>query len=219
MASQIGEKEVFSLIGGAAGQTRLLHIYYDDWMMRKARVIDSDKATQLYRIEAKTCKPQMRIYHAASSPSSRPSSSSSADTQQFAEVVFPYWTCTRIDVVLDGQTMALSLNSMWRSARSFTSAVTGQRMTWKRYGGMMANPLNLYLADEQGNTVARFLPVNWAKRKAGKLELQGAAAENGPLMDEAVVTGFAVAQYAALSIRGSTAGTASAAGVAAAVAS
>ncbi|RMZ81527.1 hypothetical protein DV737_g2445, partial [Chaetothyriales sp. CBS 132003] len=85
----IGEQEVYSLVGAAAaGKTRLLHVYYDDWLMRKARVTDSDAA-------------------------------------QVDKVVFPYWTCTRIEVVLEGQTIELCQDSMWRSARSFTSTIIG----------------------------------------------------------------------------------------------
>ena len=173
---------------------RLLHVYYDDWKMKSIRVLDSDKTTLLYSIDLKSRKPHMRIH-------------SGSSNSQIGEINF-HLLGTRIEGTLDSRDISLTPQGFTKKIYDYTSSTfPNTTLSWKPQS-KWSNPLNLVLLDANAMPVARFMPVNWSKKKAGKLELLGSSAVTGPMMDEVVVTGLAVAQYKAQRMR--TAGAASA---------
>ena len=183
---------------------RLLHVYYDDWLLRSAKVLDADKTTLMYTIDLKCRKSNMKIH-------------SSASNSQVGEVKF-HLLSSRIDTTVHSQEISLTSQGCSKQAYSYTSPARGHTtLSWKarsRWG----NPLNLILFDESGLPLARFQPASWAMKKAGKLELLGSSSESGQLMDEVVVTGLAVAQLRHQQMMATYGGSSAASSVAAALA-
>ena len=160
---------------------RLVHIYYNDWLMKGAKIFDSDKTTPLYNISLRCRKPHLRI------------TSGSSDCE-IGEVRF-HWFKRRIDVILHSQQIPMNAQGGCKSTYSYESPTLGHAtLSWKLQS-KWKDPLRMILLDANDTPVARFEPTYRAKRKAGKFELYGSSAEPGPMMDEVVVTGLAVAQY------------------------
>ena len=96
-----------------------------------------------------------------------------------------------IDFEIHGQ--AFSLNHKWVSKKELSHTSPTLTGTWRSKNYFRAFDFECF--DENSMTLARFLASGWSVKKVGRIELFGDAS-SGVLMDEIVITGLAIAQYA-----------------------
>ncbi|KAL6720335.1 hypothetical protein ACLMJK_002256 [Lecanora helva] len=164
-------------------QSRVLHIYREGITHRHARIVDSDKQTQLYRVDMNSggcfsSKPHLKIY-------------ASATGNQVGTVTFHTWSSS-MDLTIQGRPVLLKKSGFMTSAHEFNSIATGGSFKWKKDG--MFSGGNLLCLDQQDQLIARFRICNWAMSKEGKFELSPGV--NGMLMDEIVTSGIAMVEWA-----------------------
>lgn len=161
---------------------RLLHLYNQGTSRRVVRVLDSDNATPLYTINANrgglfSSKPHMTVQNVT--------------TGAMVGTVNFHSMSSTIDVQIHGKTMLLDRVGLFSREREFRSATCVQTFKWKRDG--MSSGGNLKCVDQSDQVVATFEAKTWATKKDSKFEL--AATVQGPLIDELMVTGVAIAEY------------------------
>lgn len=178
-------------------QSRVLHVYHQGLTHRTTQILAADKSTVLYNIKTSSCchfssKPHVTVYDAAGA--------------QIATVTF-HSLSQKIDLVIHGEPILFAPSGHFTSAHEWTSLATAattarglgaekekgeagvpRRFTWKcdKWHG-----LDMVCRDERKEAYARFDSSTWAMHKEGKFEM-GPAVDDGALMDEMVVTGFAM---------------------------
>ncbi len=163
---------------------RVLHIYHEGLTRRHARILDSDKSTPLYRIDANSgglfsSKPHVKISVASTGA-------------QVGTVTF-HSMSSDIDLTIHNQPIILEKSGFLTSAHEFHSLATGGSLKWKR-DGMFSNG-DMVCLDQAEQLIARFQISNWAFKKEGKFEL-GPGVDD-VLMDEVVTSGVAMVEYRA----------------------
>ncbi len=176
---------------------RLLHIYYEDKWLRKIHVLDSDKSTLLYDIETNRLKRPDMIIH----------SGTNNDTIGTVKI---HAFKTRIETCIHDQDIELTAGSWMKGDYSYESRILqNSKMTWEPQRKLQ--PLDMVLLDDKAMPVARFIPTDFAMKKAGKIELIGESANDPRVVDEIVVTALAIMQFRHIQQRGAMAATAASA--------
>jgi hypothetical protein len=174
------------------GDIRTLHVTYDNyWSLHTTIHVTTTSTgttaippTELYTIEARHRKPQMRIYSHSHSPGNT----------EIATVDY-HALKTRIDVTLRGRQITLD-SAAWNLNRqySYTSAALGgEKMTWRPRRKL--DDLKLVLLNGRGVAIARFKPEYWGKKRGGVLELMPDCWATDALMEEVLVVALAVVNY------------------------
>lgn len=176
---------------------RLLHVYYEDKWLRKIHVLDSDKSTLLYDVETNRLKRPDMIMR-------------SPTTHETMGTVKIHAFRTRIETCINDQDIEMTMGSWMKGDYSYESrALQNAKMTWQPQRKLQ--PLVMVLLDDKAMPVAKFIPVCFAMKKAGKIELLGEAAHDSRVVDEIVVTALAIMQYRHIQQRGTMAATAASA--------
>lgn len=161
---------------------RLLHVYHKGWYHRKTTILDSDKVTPLYTIDANdgtvfSSKPHMKIYNAS--------------TNSIIGTVCFHWVSLSIDLEIHGTPVDFKRAGLFSYTHVFRSPSTGRTFSWKRDGFFSGGDLKCI--DDKDQRCAGFECSSWAMKKDGKFEL--APRVQGPLMDELVITGIAEVEF------------------------
>ena len=162
-------------------ESRTLQVEYDTYWNQHTtiRVTDSISAQELYTIEARHRKPQMRILSCASNT-------------ELATVAFHALT-TRIDMTLNGQPLVLESGG-WNTRYSYNSlASSGEPMTWRPRKKL--DDLNMVLLNGQGLAIARFKPDYKGSKRGGSLELLAECWKTDHIWEEVVVVALVVIHY------------------------
>ncbi|KIW64174.1 hypothetical protein PV04_09127 [Phialophora macrospora] len=173
------------------GEMRTLHVTYDNyWSLHTTIHVTTASTgntstgtspTELYTIEARNRKPQMRI-HAPGAP---------PDTE-IATVDY-HALKTRIEVTLRGRQFTLD-SASWNRQYSYASAALGgEKMTWRPRSKI--DDLKLVLLNARGVAIARFRPEYWGRKRGGVLELMPECWATDALMEEVLVMALAVINY------------------------
>ncbi|OCT44872.1 hypothetical protein CLCR_06264 [Cladophialophora carrionii] len=166
------------------GDTRKLQVQYDGYWdlhttIRVTTADNLDVPTELYTVDARHRKPQMRIR-------------SPARNVEVATVVF-HFTKTRIDVTLHGRQFSLESGRM-NTRYSYTSGPTGgEKLTWQPRKKL--DPLNMVLLNGRGGAIARFKPEYWGSKRGGVLELLPECWTTDAMMEEVLVVALAVIHW------------------------
>ena len=149
---------------------------------RHARIMDSDKQTQLYRIDENSgglfsAKPHIKIFAANTGA-------------QVGTVTFRKMS-SDMDLTVHDRPTILNRPSFMTYAHEFQSVATGASFKWKRDGVFSGG--DMLCLDQREQLVAKFLMANWAMKKGGKFELSPGV--NGMLMDEIVTSGIAMVEW------------------------
>jgi hypothetical protein len=178
------------------GDIRTLHVTYDNyWSLHTTIHVTSASTSttaitppmELYTIEARNRKPQMRIYSNSHSHSHSPGNG----TTEIATVDY-HALKTRIDVTLRGRQITLD-SPAWNLNRQYTytsAALGGETMTWRPRRKL--DDLKLVLLNGRGVAIARFQPEYWGKKRGGVLELMPDCWATDALMEEVLVVALAV---------------------------
>ncbi len=161
---------------------RVLHVYHEGFTHRRVQILDSDKRTPVYRINANSgglfsSKPHLRIYEAATD-------------SEIATITF-HSISSDIDMTIQNRPILLSKSGFFTSAHGFQSLATGGSFKWKSDGVFSCG--DMICLDEREQLVARFKSSGGAMKKEGKFELGEGV--NGVLMTEVVVSGIAMYEY------------------------
>ncbi|PYH82735.1 beta-lactamase/transpeptidase-like protein [Aspergillus uvarum CBS 121591] len=163
-------------------QTRSLNVDFTSWTGKHLEVTEGlpNQSTLVYAADLNFCKPHM-IFQATGS------------ARLPATVNFHSFSRS-IDVSVNGHQIAFKPHGVFKYEASFQSpALNGRVLTWKN--PKYLNPAYLECRDEHGAVVATFIPNRgWTMTKAGRLELD-LRLPSGPVTDEVVVTGLALAYY------------------------
>lgn len=176
---------------------RLLHIYYEDKWLRKVHVLDSDKSTLLYDVETNRLRRSDMIMR-------------SPMTNETIGTVKIHAFRTRIETCIHDQDIGMSMGSWMKGDYSYESrALQNAKMTWEPQRKLQ--PLDMVLLDDKAMPVSKFIPVGFAMKKAGKIELLGEVTRDPSVVDEIVATALAIMQYRHIQQRGTMAATAASA--------
>jgi hypothetical protein len=177
-AAQVGGPE------SSLGQTRTLTIQFDNLKWRKATVLDSERKTELYRVESHVRNPQIIMHSLLENVPSAEST---------GEATF-HTLSSRIDIRLHGQEIELNSRGFLKDGYTYVSrARPGATMTWKSKSKL--NYLELVCLDERAIPVARTSFPSWSLTSAGTIELAGEeTVKRGREMDEIILTGLAMMQ-------------------------
>ncbi|PYI28974.1 beta-lactamase/transpeptidase-like protein [Aspergillus indologenus CBS 114.80] len=163
-------------------RTRSLTVDFTSWTGKHLEVTEGlpNQRTLVYAADLNFRKPHM-IFQATGS------------ARLPATVTFHSFSRS-IDVSVNGHQIAFKPHGLFKYEASFQSpALNGRVLTWKNPKYM--NPAYLECRDEHGAVVATFIPNRgWRMTKAGRLELD-LRLPSGPVTDEVVVTGLALAYY------------------------
>ena len=161
---------------------RTLHVNYGNWNSSRYAILDTDEHTPLYDLKTGLTKPQM-TFSAAAAASSSPETT-------LATVTF-HTLHTHIDALVNDRPIKLTTHRSLKSLYTYASpALQGAVLTWKS-----RNTSNdLECVDEKGLVVARF-HFKMSMKKAGRLEIMDARAQDGDGLEEMMVTGLAFAYY------------------------
>lgn len=184
---------------GQQSAPRILHVYHEGFTHRRVQILDSDKQTPVYRIDANSgglfsSKSHLRIHEAATNA-------------EIATITF-HSMSSDIDMAIQNRPILLSKSGFLTSAHEFRSLATGGSFKWKSDGVFSLG--DMVCLDEREQLVARFESCAWAMKKAGKLELSGGI--NGVLMTEIVISGIAMIEYMRRKRKSSSAAAGSAGG-------
>ncbi|EXJ55642.1 hypothetical protein A1O7_08571 [Cladophialophora yegresii CBS 114405] len=171
---------------GSPSDARKLHVQYDDYWnlhttihVTTANNTNPNVPTELYTIDARHRKPQMRIR-------------SPAQNIEVATVVF-HMLKTRIDVTLRGRQFSLE-SARLNMQYSYTSrAMGGEKLTWRPRKKL--DPLNMVLLNGRGVAIARFKPEYWGSKRGGLLELLPECWTTDDTMEEVLVVALAVVHW------------------------
>jgi hypothetical protein len=167
-------------LGSLPNSSRTLHIYCDGHTRRKLRVLGDDKGTELYTATMKPRKPNMIVR--------KESANTDIGTVNY------HTLSTRIDITVAGQTLSLTSRGWTQRHYQFDSpAFSNAKLTWRAQSKI--DEMNMALLDDRDMPVARFIPVDWAMKKTGKIEFLNERVTNEELMDEIVVTALAIWNY------------------------
>ncbi|PWY95417.1 hypothetical protein BO94DRAFT_226842 [Aspergillus sclerotioniger CBS 115572] len=157
--------------------TRSLNVDFTSWTGKHLEVTEGD--TLVYSADLNLRKPHM-VFQATGS------------ARLPATVSFHAFT-RAIDIDINGRQIPFKPRGTFEYEVPFDSPTVGSVFTWRNPHSM--KPWDLECRDEQGTVVARFIPsTSWSRTKAGRLELDGLLG-SGPIIDEVVVTGLALAYY------------------------
>jgi len=161
---------------------RILHVYREGFTNRHILILDSDKRTPIYRIDANSgglfsSKPHLRVHEAATNT-------------EIATITF-HSVSSDIDIVIRNRPILLSKPGVFKSAHEFQSPATGGSFEWKSDGIFSGG--DMICLDDRKQLVARFEKSAWAMKKKGKFELSGGI--TGELMTEIVISGIARVEY------------------------
>ncbi|PYH43744.1 uncharacterized protein BP01DRAFT_358187 [Aspergillus saccharolyticus JOP 1030-1] len=162
--------------------TRSLNVDFTSWTNKHLAVTEgpSGAATLVYAADLNCRKPHM-IFQATGS------------ARLPATVNFHAFSRS-IDVTVNGHQIAFKPHGLFKYEAAFESpALGGPVLTWSNPKYM--NPAYLECRDAHGVVLARFIPHRgWTMTKAGCLEIDPQV-PSGPVTDEVVVTGLALAYY------------------------
>ncbi|KAI9794101.1 MAG: hypothetical protein M1833_000466 [Piccolia ochrophora] len=164
----------------AQATSRTLHVYYENWTASLVRIMDTDNVTKLFKAKCQLTKPHLSI--------------ASAQTAATVGTAVYHILSSRIDTTVRGfQICMRPCATLGRRSYVYSSPTRrGANTRWSSQG----DNLDLVCLDERGVPLARFRASNWSMRKWGTLELIGPIAnDGGPVMEEIVVTGLAMAEY------------------------
>ena len=165
-----------------AGGRRLLHMYHEGWTRKKIQILDSDKVTPLYTVQANrgsffSSKPHITIQNALTGA-------------VVGTVTFQHMSRS-IDLQIHGEEVTFDKPKVFTTSHIFRSVATGRNITWKRDGILSGG--DLICINEEDQVYATFEINAWAAHKDGKFEL--GADIQGPLMDEIMVSGLAAVEF------------------------
>ncbi|PYI05502.1 hypothetical protein BO78DRAFT_145023 [Aspergillus sclerotiicarbonarius CBS 121057] len=160
---------------------RTLNVDFTSWTGKHLEVTEGDatQSTLVYAADLNFRKPHM-VFQATGS------------ARLPATVIFHAFSRT-IDIDINGHQIPFKPRGTFKYEVAFESpALGGKVLTWRNPHYM--KPMDLECRDEQDTVIARFIPNNsWSRTKAGRLDL--GPLDSGPLTDEVVVTGLALAYY------------------------
>ncbi|RAL14724.1 uncharacterized protein BO97DRAFT_404203 [Aspergillus homomorphus CBS 101889] len=184
----------------AVAPNRVLNVDFTSWTGKHLEVTEGDSSspnkTLVYAADLNFRKPHM-VFQATGS------------ARLPATVNFHAFS-RAIDVNINGHEIAFKPKGMLKYEAPFESpALGGKVLRWKN--PKYSNPSYLECSDEHDTVIAKFVPSSaWKLTKAGHLELDGRL-PTGPLTDEVVVTGLALAYYIMVQTRGASGASAAAA--------
>jgi hypothetical protein len=116
----------------------------------------------------------------------------SANTE-IGTVNFHTFSC-RIDTTIGGQILSLTSRGWAGRHYEFDSPSFGNtKLAWKAQRKI--DELNMALLDDRDMPIAKFIPVDWAMKKTGKIEILNDRVTTEEMMDEIVVTALAIWNY------------------------
>lgn len=161
-------------------EIRTLNVQYDTyWNLHTTiHLRDSDQGNELYTVEARNRKPQMKIH-------------SHANNTEMATAIF-HNLKTRIDMNLRGQEFSLQSGG-WQTRYSYTSPLTGENMTWRPRKRL--DDLNMVLLNGSGLAIARYVPRYKGSKRGGTLELLPECWKSEQMWEEVIAIFLAVSHY------------------------
>lgn len=160
--------------------TRILHLYRKGMTGYKAHILDSDKQTVLYEINIKSLgSPSISLYRGPSHGNSQGALVGTANFHNFSRTT---------DIKIGNSAIIpLRAEGIFTSSRMFDS-ILGP-LKWQ-HDGVFSKTLSLVNA--RGEWIARFQTVT-AVSKWGRFEIAPGTPQGGErLLDEIVLTGFAI---------------------------
>lgn len=143
-----------------ASPTRTLHLTFDNWKWSKLTICDSDKTTQLYRVECHTFRKPHLVMHRTDAPPGAPNAGE-GDMHTLT---------SRVDIRLHGQPFEFrSLGALKDGFYYNSPTLNGAKMIWKSKSRF--SYFDLICLDPTGAIVARIEWANMSLTKLGKLEL------------------------------------------------
>jgi len=181
----------------AQSPSRTLQVEYPSWKSSGVSVIDSGTGTTVLSTTG------MRIR--------KPHMTFTSPEGELGTATFHTFS-PKIDFQVRGQ--SFTVNYKWAAKRELRHASPSFNGQWKSRSYFHA--FDFECLDENSMPLARFSSKSWALKKVGAIELFGKAS-SGPVMDEILVTGLAIAEYArTYNATVASSGAAAAAGAAAA---
>ncbi|KAH0842964.1 hypothetical protein AYO21_03321 [Fonsecaea monophora] len=163
-------------------ESRTMYVEYADYWNQHTTisVLDTDKTTTMYTVDARYRKPQMRIH-------------SNTTNAEVATVDFHSLT-TRMDLKFRGQPLTLESSGFMATQHWWASPeLGGEKMTWKPRSKI--DDLNIVLLDGQGIAIARYKPNYKSMKRGGSLEMLAPCWRSEALMEEVIVMLLAVVHY------------------------
>ncbi|KAJ9652374.1 hypothetical protein H2198_008378 [Neophaeococcomyces mojaviensis] len=183
-------------------ETRELFIAYDDWKCRSVTIVtfNGDCPTTIYTVDLHMRKPNVVIRSASPVPTT------------IANISFHSFMA-KVDIEcypesLDTHGITLQPKSAWSIKREYTycsPSLNNAVMTWQSLGSVM-KPYDFVLLDNSAMPLAQFIAAGSRfildPKKIGKIELMPSIADKKDIVDEIVVTIFAIAQFFITQSRG-----------------
>lgn len=169
--------------GSIANPARTLHIYLDGMTHRKLTVMDQDKRTPLYAVQANfgsslfSSKPHMKIFRGTDTSGAYIGSAS-----------FHTMSST-IDLEIHGRAVELVHDGIMTRTHRFTSS---EGMVFWKGDGMFGTDLKLQT--RQKIIFARFDNAAFSMAKQGKLEIAQRDISEA-MLDEIVISGLAMIEH------------------------
>ena len=168
-----------SVTGNLTPPTRLLHMYHT---RSCASIVDSDKKTPLYRVQAGkgglfNSEPHIIVF--------------ATGTNALVGTIRYHSMSGSIDITTYNRSVRLKKSSHFSSAHEFLSQGGQNVLKWRKDG--MISHGNMLCLDKSKQVVSRYRRSRWARKKYGKFELSPQV--KGILMDEIVVSGSAMVWY------------------------
>ncbi|KIW33859.1 uncharacterized protein PV07_00675 [Cladophialophora immunda] len=162
-------------------ESRTLHIEYKDYWSQHTtiRVLDADKTTDVYTVDARYRKPQMTIR-------------SNASNAEVATVDF-HTLSTRIDAKLHGRPVSLESSGLTRTYSYASPELGGEKMTWTPRKKI--DDLNMVLLNGQGLAIARYKPNYKGSKRGGSMEMLAPCWRSEEFMEEVITMFLAVMHY------------------------
>ncbi|KAL2826427.1 hypothetical protein BDW59DRAFT_160948 [Aspergillus cavernicola] len=174
--------------------SRSLHIDFTGWTQKPLRITDGGpNGPVVYTVDLTNRKPEMKVF--------------AADEHQA-----PFATATlnvsssKIEIQLYNHDITMSVKSRLKKEGIYESpSLENAPLMWKSRSMKL---FDFELRDGNSIPLAQFNPhPSWSLRKAGRLDCFGPSVSNGQLMEEIMVTAFALIHSTNIQLEAATAGT------------
>ncbi|KAL4781107.1 hypothetical protein BJX76DRAFT_24503 [Aspergillus varians] len=158
--------------------SRSIYVDFTGWSQKIIHVADgSPSGATIYTVDLASQKPQMKFFAAGES------------TTPLATVVVR--ANSNLEVTIHGHKLAIETKTRLKKEGKYNSPLLANApFTWK---SRSMKVVDFELRDTNAIPLAQFNPQpSWHRRKAGRLDLFGPSVSNGRVMEEIMVTAFAL---------------------------